>query len=77
MLSIIIPNLAWILFLSGASIGGIGAGIAWTAQGAYYSRNAQLYAELADTSLTKANSDFAAIFATSYLGFESFSKVSL
>ena len=74
-LSILLPDYAWGLFISGAVIGGIGAGIAWTAQGAYYSRNAQQYGSISHVLQTKVNADFAAIFAGIYLGFEAFTEV--
>lgn len=64
------------VFLLGASIGGIGAGFLWTAQGSYYSINARAYAFAnndADSSAALAN--FASIFASSYLLLETLFKL--
>eukprot|EP00658_Telonema_sp_P-2_P009584 TRINITY_DN13575_c0_g1_i5.p1 TRINITY_DN13575_c0_g1~~TRINITY_DN13575_c0_g1_i5.p1 ORF type:complete len:401 (-),score=102.85 TRINITY_DN13575_c0_g1_i5:460-1662(-) len=51
-------------------MGGIAAGFLWTAQGAYFSRNAALYAEAAGISKEQATLTFAGWFALPYLGFE-------
>lgn len=45
-IAIVLPRYAWMIFLTGAAIGGLGAGILWTAQGSYYSMNAQEYASV-------------------------------
>lgn len=74
-LSIVLPQFAKILFPLGATLCGIGAGIVWTAQGAYYARNAQLYASISFLLQAQVNANFAAIFAACYLGFESVTKV--
>ena len=74
-LAIIFPSYAWPLFLLGACLGGFGAGIAWTAQAAYYSRNALQYGSVGHFLQTKVNADFAAIFAGFYLGFETCTAV--
>lgn len=65
----------WIAVIFGASIGGIGAGVLWTAQGAYYSENARLYALAKGTSTEDATGLFSSIFAAFYLGFEVLLKV--
>ena len=51
-------------------MGGIAAGFLWTAQGAYFSRNAALYAEAAGVSKEEATMSFSGWFALPYLGFE-------
>eukprot|EP01041_Mallomonas_annulata_P004037 gene4037-8035_t len=76
LMSIVITSAAWPMFLFGACLGGTGAGIAWTAQASYYSRNAQQYGSIGHSIQTKVNADFAAIFAGIYLGFETCTAVS-
>lgn len=69
------PGTAFI-FLLGASIGGIGAGFLWTAQGSYYCINARAYAfanNEQDSSVALAN--FASIFASAYLLLETLFKI--
>jgi fucose permease len=39
-LAFIFPSVAYEVFIIGACIGGLGAGILWTSQGEYYSINA-------------------------------------
>jgi hypothetical protein len=65
--------------LLGAAFGGIAAGFLWTAQGAYFARNAELYAEAGgrifgsdakDVTTSLATGLFSSIFAALYLGFE-------
>lgn len=65
--------------LVGAAFGGIAAGFLWTAQGAYFARNAELYAkaggrifgsDTAEVTTARATGLFSSIFAALYLGFE-------
>uniref|UniRef100_A0A7S2CTI9 Uncharacterized protein n=1 Tax=Florenciella parvula TaxID=236787 RepID=A0A7S2CTI9_9STRA len=65
----------WVAVLFGASIGGIGAGVLWTAQGAYYSENARLYALAKGVTKEEATGYFGSIFACFYLGFEVLLKI--
>lgn len=74
-LALCVPGTSFV-FLVGASIGGIGAGFLWTAQGSYYSINARAYAFASndpDSSVALAN--FASIFASSYLLLETLFKL--
>lgn len=64
------PSLEWPCVMAGAAIGGIGAGLLWTAQGAYFKTNAKQYGEAAGKSETEAQGLFASLFAALYLGFE-------
>eukprot|EP00619_Florenciella_sp_RCC1007_P005376 CAMPEP_0205907510 /NCGR_PEP_ID=MMETSP1325-20131115/2598_1 /ASSEMBLY_ACC=CAM_ASM_000708 /TAXON_ID=236786 /ORGANISM="Florenciella sp., Strain RCC1007" /LENGTH=468 /DNA_ID=CAMNT_0053273607 /DNA_START=55 /DNA_END=1461 /DNA_ORIENTATION=- len=68
-------SVKWIAVLFGASIGGIGAGVLWTAQGAYYSENARLYAQAKGVTKEEATGYFGSIFACFYLGFEVLLKI--
>lgn len=64
--------------ITGAAFGGISAGSLWTAQGAYFSRNAALYAQsggaifgsAGEVASAHATGLFASIFAVAYLMFE-------
>ena len=62
-------------------VGGIAAGFLWTAQGAYFARNAELYAEAGgriwgaaagaeESTVERATGLFASIFAAFYLLWE-------
>lgn len=75
LFSILVPALAWPVFLTSASIGGIAGGLLWPSQGRYFARNAKLYSEATGIPVEKVNSSFAGIFATSYLGLETITKV--
>lgn len=65
---------------SGSAIGGISAGFLWSAQGAYFSRNAHLFAEAGGVipfsktrqpaSKEQATAFFSSVFAFLYLTFE-------
>jgi len=74
-ISILLREYSVPVFLFGASVCGVGAGVAWTAQSSYYSKNADLYAASGGFSQSDTNSNFAAVFAFIYLGFEAFTKV--
>lgn len=58
----------------GIFIGGIGAGFMWTAQSAYYSQSANLYAKCTNTEIDTIHNEFAAYFAFIYLATEAFGK---
>jgi len=68
------PDLKTPAALIGATIGGIGAGFLWTAQGSYFGRAAEEYASLRPTGhtegLSDANASLASIFAFLYLAEE-------
>ena len=70
----------------GSACGGIAAGSLWTAQGAYFARNAELFAEASQREqragkllkvMTKEESTglLSSIFAVLYLGFEVLMKL--
>lgn len=75
LFSILVPALAWPVFLLSASIGGIAGGLLWPSQGRYFARNAKCYSEATGIPADQINSSFAGIFATSYLGLEMITKV--
>eukprot|EP01038_Epipyxis_sp_PR26KG_P005980 gene5980-8236_t len=75
LFAIIVPAIAPPVFLLAACIGGIAGGLLWPSQGRYFARNAKLYSEASDIPVEKINSVFAGIFATSYLGLETVTKV--
>jgi MFS family permease len=56
-----------ILFTVGSIVGGIGAGILWSAQGSYFALNARYYALSGNTRGAHSLTTFASIFATSLL----------
>ena len=63
------------IFITGAAIGGIGAGILWPSQGSYYSANAAAHSAVSGNSDNKSDvvvtlNNFAAIFSVFYLSFE-------
>lgn len=74
-LAILIRPLSSFVFIAGASIGGIGAGVLWTAQGSYYFSNANLYAQQENQSISSTTTNFAAIFAAFYLSCEAAFKL--
>ena len=45
LFAVLVPRLAWPVFLVSASVGGVAGGLLWTAQGRYFARNAKLYSE--------------------------------
>ncbi|RYH24037.1 hypothetical protein EON65_17125 [archaeon] len=69
-LSILYPALAVYVFLLGAGIGGLGAGVLWTAQGSYFAANAYEYTALVECDRDQVLTQFAATFAAFYLSFE-------
>ncbi|KAJ1433142.1 hypothetical protein B484DRAFT_417924 [Ochromonadaceae sp. CCMP2298] len=69
-LAILNKSAAQPVFILGSGVGGLGAGVLWTAQGSYYSLNAELYASQEGLDKEKVLNNFAAIFAAFYLSFE-------
>lgn len=67
-------TLTWMLAIPSYIIGGIAAGIVWTAQGRIYRLHAKLYAERTGHNLAHVNNQFAAIFTAYFLGFEALLK---
>lgn len=61
------PDLATISAASGAFLGGIGAGITWTAQGSYFSSASQDHALSMGCDWTECTASFSGIFAFAYL----------
>lgn len=74
-LAILLPQLALYVFLVGAAVGGTGAGLLWTAQGAYYSSNATEYSAIVDSNISQVLTRFAAMFAGIYLSTETAFKL--
>jgi MFS family permease len=74
----------WVCFLAGAGLGGLSAGVLWTAQGAYFTLNARLLAStsssssstpsLASGTASEMVVTFAGLFAGLYLGIETATK---
>jgi MFS family permease len=58
------------IFYLSAAVGGLGAGLLWTAQGAYFSINAYLYSTMSKQEESSVVSNFASLFAALYLLFE-------
>lgn len=69
-LAILFPRFSLEIFVSGASVGGIGAGVLWTAQGSYYASNSKWYSHCHQKEFGVTNSIFASIFSGVYLGIE-------
>lgn len=70
LMASMVPPSTWYAAIIGATIGGFAAGWLWTAQGAYFSRSAEIYAKSMGIEKEKAVTLFAAIFSTIYVGFE-------
>lgn len=66
----IVGTASKITAIGGAVVGGYAAGFLWTAQGAYYTQNAKLYAARQDVPLGEATASFASVFAFCYLSAE-------
>ena len=75
LFAIMVPKLAWPVFITACAIGGIAGGFLWTAQGRYFSRSARVYSDLTGISVENVNATYAGVFATSYLGLEMVTKV--
>ena len=56
--------------LTGAAIGGVGAGFLWTAQGSFFARSAEEHARALGQPSTVSTARLAGIFACLYLGME-------
>lgn len=56
--------------ITGSVLGGFAAGWLWTAQGAFFSRTAQLYARASGRPLAETNGYLGGFFATLYVGGE-------
>lgn len=72
-LALLLPRYHDVVFLTGAAIGGVGAGLLWMSQGVYYTVNASLFSYHADVIMpdrARAVYNFAALFATFYLAVE-------
>lgn len=67
--------LAWVSAVSGAAIGGVGAGSLWTAQGAFFGAISEQIADASGVPLQTVSAQLAATFAMWYLGQECFWKV--
>lgn len=48
LFALLVPALAWPVFLIACAIGGIAGGLLWPSQGKYFARNAALYSEAAE-----------------------------
>jgi MFS family permease len=69
--AILFPVTKWFVFISGAMVGGCGAGMLWVGQSTYYALNAAAYAkEVPSTDNYTSISNFAGYFAFFYLIFE-------
>jgi MFS family permease len=67
--------LQWTIAISGAVLGGFGAGFLWSAQGAYFTVNAELYAQAAQIPASMATGQFSGTFAFWYLATEVATKI--
>lgn len=74
LFSLLVPSLAWPVFMTACSIGGVAGGLLWTSQGRYFARNAKLYSTSTGITVEKVNATFAGVFAISYLGLEMVTK---
>lgn len=78
LLALSFPPFKWYLFVPGSVMGGVGAGILWPSQGAYYFRNSLLYSMATKSIVSDEEGDlvstintrFASIFAFFYLSSE-------
>lgn len=75
LLSVVIPSAAWPVFMIASIVGGLSGGLLWTAQGKYFSVNALLYAEALDIAAEDVNTQFAGVFAATYLGLEMLTNI--
>lgn len=64
------PSMESAVAITGAAFGGIGAGILWVAQGAYFAQAAKRYASAMAQELSESTAYLAGIFAFTYLSFE-------
>jgi len=70
LLATLQPKIARPLALTGAGLGGIGAGIQWTAQGVYFSQAAEEYSLFSGRDWAESTSMMAGIFASILLAEE-------
>jgi MFS family permease len=70
LLAATVPALAWAGALGGAAVGGVGGGVVWTAQGAYFSFCSARYAAASGTPPAQATAWLGSAFASCYLGAE-------
>lgn len=63
------------VFTTGGLLGGLGAGLLWPSQGAYFATSAIKYAAVTKKETSSVVSLYASIFAGTYLGFEAAFKV--
>jgi MFS family permease len=63
------------VFTAGGLLGGLGAGLLWPSQGAYFATSAIKYAAVTQQERSCVVSLYASIFAGTYLGFEAAFKV--
>jgi len=56
--------------IGGGIIGGLGAGVLWTAQGKFFAASADLYASLKGVSKESSTATLATVFTSIFLGFE-------
>ena len=68
-------NVKWPAAIIGSLVGGFAAGWLWTAQGAFFARTAELYAQARHMELSAANALLAGIFSTFYIGLEVLCKL--
>lgn len=75
LFAILVPALAYPVFIAACAIGGIAGGLLWTSQGKYFAKNAKLYSDASGIPVEQVNATFAGVFATAYLGLEMVTKV--
>eukprot|EP00930_Biecheleria_cincta_P085744 TRINITY_DN75111_c0_g1_i1.p1 TRINITY_DN75111_c0_g1~~TRINITY_DN75111_c0_g1_i1.p1 ORF type:complete len:476 (-),score=85.63 TRINITY_DN75111_c0_g1_i1:66-1493(-) len=60
----------WLVAVLGALLGGVGAGLLWTCQGAFYALVCEKIAQAEDRSKEKVTAEFSGTFGLIFLGFE-------
>lgn len=60
----------WVVAVLGALVGGVGAGLLWTCQGAFYALVCEKIAVLEQRSKEEVTSEFSGTFGLIFLGFE-------
>uniref|UniRef100_A0A7S4GQF7 ADP,ATP carrier protein n=1 Tax=Oxyrrhis marina TaxID=2969 RepID=A0A7S4GQF7_OXYMA len=66
----------WVFFTTGSVVGGLGAGILWLGEGAYFAATAEKVAALEGRPTMDLTKELAAQFAAFYLAFEVIAKLS-
>jgi len=78
-LLVLFPDLSmtarYIIVVAGSSLGGGGAGVYWTGQGAYFAQISSLHAKATGQKPEDVNGFFAGLFATCYVGGEVLCKM--